>query len=248
MFRIYLEHKEAVSVTEAGHLYLVLRDEGADATNGDLVISATSGGQLEVTAGDQIQGTDDEYDVVNGEVDTSDRGQLRDENGNLVPIDVRILGGAAAWNDMVAFANEIARAATVTTCRATTRPRTPTPSFLRPAPRGLDLREIPIDHDYSHDFPGLGTLLGSDSGPSPEVIAANQNLTEGVALLGGDNVDDVLIGTPLADFFLGEQQPSPDSLSDTVSYATSDAGVEGQVGGAPIFGGAPLSRVGGRRP
>jgi hypothetical protein len=71
---------------------------------------------------------------------------------------------------------------------------------------------------------GMPTLLGSAEGARSELIAASTELTEGVALLGRDNVDDVLIGTPFADRFYGEQSDLAQTI-DAVSYERSDQGV-----------------------
>ena len=122
---------------------------------------------------------------------------------------------------------------------------------------GVDVREIAsvVSNPFLLDFPGatgdadgtMGapTLLGSSDGSRPELIAAWVNLEGSVVLLGRDTIDDVLIGTPDADRFYGEQHDSAQTI-DTVSYERSDdpvtvdlaagAGQDGHADGDLYFG------------
>lgn len=66
-------------------------------------------------------------------------------------------------------------------------------------------------------YPGItgdSTLIG---GNGTEIVAALTH-TEGVKLLGRDNVDDIFTGTKFTDWYFGEQEASNSATFDTVRF------------------------------
>jgi hypothetical protein len=234
--KIYLEHKQAdVPSTDYGHLYLVVRDDDpvilseGNVIRGDAdiwidLVTSESGGAL-AESGDEFPQTEHNYQDITGLI----LGSSYTENDVLDVWDGMVdfalgIHGLYDYEFPVSFDDDgrmhIANSNAVILSVL---------NFVNADVRAVDLvGDNPFSdglpgaegglHDTQH---GMPTLLGSSDGARPELIAASPQLTEGVALLGRDNVNDVLIGTRHADRFYGEQSSLAQTI-DTVSYERSD--------------------------
>jgi Ca2+-binding RTX toxin-like protein len=232
--RITLEDTIALgTVTLAGHLYLVARDDGEMNGDGDVIRGGNPTGLLAVYTG-----------PLNESLDRYEPGQTEATHHAR---SVTGFGGTteAAWSHMSSYAQGINQGQydyEIPPHPAEQRldlANSNAVVFSALNSIGIDARSLPDIEppdasQYPYGFPGaalssgysgMPTLLGSSWGPDPERIVASTELEAGVALLGRDHVDDTLIGTRFADAFYGEQEAEPDATTDTVSYERSDEAV-----------------------
>lgn len=233
MKHIYLEWKPVTIGIDTGyyHMYLVLRDEPTDP--GQLTdLSWRSSG--EVIRGGPGSGVAPTLAVQTGLLQaTLDAYSSQNDINSRFLIDITGTADAdSLWTELLRYAAGINSSGYlyeppaifdhVANSNATIF------SVLNSA--GIDVRTILGGGNL---FPGavsFPTLLGSAE--SQTIIAASQ-LESGTALLGRDNVDDILIGTKYADKYFGEQGlfTSYSATYDTVCYerAPSDLQVPGGV-------------------
>lgn len=250
--RIFIEAKPTFGHGNStwAHTYLVLREDGVERESAADELSRWIGGQpagpgplgnIETAEG-QFGGSKDWYGSSSGNSTAAQRTYL-----DITETVVAKFGGSveSAWAAMAEFANDLHlqydyEIATwtgthVASCNAVIF------SVLNSI--GIDARDYFTsatlnvtgqfssfpggDGEVSSDWTNFPTLLGDGSG----TITASQNLTAGVALLGSDDRNDILIGTKFVDAYYGEQGEftSYSATYDTVSFerAAYDLGLNG---------------------
>lgn len=237
--RIFLEDKPAMIV--AGHSYLVRRDVIRDAT-GAIVNAYNPVARADGRRADQVIRANP--DGVTGLLRVF-VGRLVDSREHLATTtpdtrrstdvtDAIIAAGRYAtandaWAAMSAFAADASEVYEYETAGfvSTANSNAIVQSTLDVV--GVDARALPniAAARYPLGFPGVETVLVSRD-PEETVPAAPDTAgfhVAGLRVRGRDGLDDRLSGTPFADDFHGEQNAPDTATTDTVSYATSPAGV-----------------------
>jgi hypothetical protein len=239
--RIFLESKPVtLAGSQAGHMYLVLRDVIVDNTfrADDRVIRGTSvptAGASLVTEERELAGSLDEYRTF----PVDDQGNTQTETPqDRHSLDITGLLGAygsvdAAWSLLQTLTLGIngqykyeLPGGEVHTANSNAV------IFSILAALGVDIRDISIngapyvDSFFAAGMPGgdsdHATLLATDT---TNAIVASSGLHQDTIILGRDNVPDVIFGTRFADRIFGEAKVAYTTTIDTVSYESSSQGI-----------------------
>jgi Ca2+-binding RTX toxin-like protein len=255
--RIFLETKQ-VSVSGAGHLYLVKRTVEVD-ENGVIVNNAyqplidqvirggPSGFDLQIVTG-LLHQSGDAYGSGTTPVDRQSQ-----DISSLLEAANPGQSLSQIWSSMELFASDINGQYKYDPPNPTTSPTANSNatifSVLNQA--GIDVRSINVasgpyantkyvDAFYFAGHPGADSDNPTLLATSDSDIISGLNLQSGAIILGRDGEDDTLVGSAHADRLYGEQRETADYTDDTVNYVNSNAGVviaTGSQGGLAGTGG-----------
>ena len=223
--RIYLEMK-AVPLTSgtAGHMYLVLRDDGAANLVGDpvhdQVIRGTAPGevvgQLTTTLG-LLAASKDQYAPAET--------QLSRHSVDITDA----IGGVSKWSELQGYAADISGSFSYELPGGPHLANSNAVIFTILARAGLDIRDLDVngvkngggtkyvDSFFSFGAPGGSSASATLLANSVDTSAAN--LTHDVTILGRDNVADTFRDSALNETIYGQQSTNGDSIVDTVNFS-----------------------------